>query len=191
MNRARFVNVYILIPTYLFLAVACLTAIGVLMSIDEEKYTPLAIVLFCAYGILIAAMLVIMKFPLRKLALKCELARYDFDDDDAADKEEYIFEHDEYAPIVFRKEGLYVDDKFTWYNHMRFYVAASHLEYHVGIIIMIESEKFLDIVLPFNRETRHMIQQFGIQVVNQHVFDYLVNNKKEAFEQILKHGKIV
>lgn len=60
-------------PAYLFLSLGSVAAIAITMTVDEEKFTPLAIVLFAVFAVATVAVLLCLR-PLRKRQARRDLA---------------------------------------------------------------------------------------------------------------------
>jgi hypothetical protein len=187
MNRIRYVMNYIVVPVFLAVTAICIVIIGVTMSTDEEKYTPLAIALFAFEGVVIVLLMISVPF-VRRREIQLELSKYSFDDE-AEPKDEYLF-GSEYGDVVFDRNGITCGDNYYDYAD----VSASIFTGNYLLLVNISIEFYLDeeqsIMIPLSSETIHMLKQFGIELENPEVLEYILNNKEDAFKQIYSYGWI-
>ena len=180
---------YILTPIY---AVVCFLLIGaftVLMEIDNEKY--LLQGLFCLGAFVLISILFLACVPLvRKKAIITELERYDFDVSDENALERYDFSTEEFS-LKFDKCGMYVNDELFYYNHLNKNVVTSNYLKRVGVYLQFALDEEHRVTLWVNPTTLKMLESLEIKLDNRHILDYIISNKKEAFEQIYNKGYVI
>jgi hypothetical protein len=104
MNPIRFKMNYIIVPIFLLFMIICIAIILITLSINEEKYTPLAIVLFCSIGLFMLGLLVSIPF-VRKKEIILELGKYDFSLDNC-NIDFYSIKSIEGEKFIFKKTGI-------------------------------------------------------------------------------------
>lgn len=180
---------YILTPIY---AVVCFLLIGaftVLMEIDDEKY--LLQGLLCLGAFVLISILFLACVPLvRKKAIITELERYDFDMSDENALEIYDFSTEEFS-LKFDKCGMYVNDELFYYNHLNKNVVTSNYLKRVGVYLQFALDEEHRVTLWVNPTTLKMLESLEIKLDNRHILDYIISNKKEAFEQIYNKGYVI
>jgi len=159
------------------------------MSIDEQKYTPLAIILFCFIGLLMVLLLLSVPF-VRNREIEIELSKYNFEDECPQSIEEYKFLVENNDLIVLNNFGAWLGEEFFWYNHMKLSVGTASVLNRIVIAIVLEIEDSDPVTIPLNGMSLHMIDQFDLRIENREVLDYIVKNKRSAFKQIYLYGKI-
>lgn len=188
MNKIRYIINYFVVPIYALITLICLVMVGVLMEIDEHRYTPIAIGLFIFIGVMTFSLLV--SIPLtRKLEIKAEIKRYDFDTSNIESNGIYDFSNEEVS-LRFDENGIYINDTLFWYNHLKVFINTSnHLNcVWVSIIFYINETNYYDILLC--GKIINMIEKFNINLLNRESFDYIINHKEEAFTKIYKTGQV-
>lgn len=186
MNPVRFLINYRIVPAFGIICGVLLTVIFVLMNIDEAKYTPLAVILFCVIGLLcIALMLSVPKT--RNWEIAAEINRYDFSQLQTPLEEPWIVE-DEGVILQFSRDGLKVDDKFYWYNHLTPRLATANRFNRIWVALQFGAEPMNSVFVPLSPETITAVNQFSIPLENKDAFDYLLSNKARVFEEIYKTG---
>lgn len=185
----NFVVSYILTPIY---AVICFLLIGtfaVLMEIDDEKYFVYG--LLCLGALVVISILFLVCVPfVRKKAIEIEVERYDFDTSKEEALEIYDFSTDEFS-LKFDKYGMYVNDELFYYNHLnKNVVTGNHLK-RVGIYLQFALDDEHKVTLGVNSTTLKMLESLEIKLDNRQILDYIISNKKEAFEQIYNKGYVV
>ncbi len=183
MNEIRYIMNYRIVPGYLLLIIIC-----VMMSIDETKYTPLAILLFGIIGLLTVLLLASGPF-VRKKEIQMEMGRYNFERREIEPTQIFDFSNEENS-IQFDSNGMTVNDAFYWYNHLTVRVITSNylLRIIINIIFIIDEMNCYQI--PFNGDTIDMIRQFDIKLENPDDFEYIVNHKENAFRKIFLKGHV-
>ena len=188
MNRIRFIVNYVVVPIYAILILLCLMAAAVLLTIDEIKYTPAAIVIFCFTGLLSILLLASVPF-VRKMEIRTELSRYNFDDSEITDKDVYTYSIGD-TSATFDKNGMYLDGNFYWYNHLLIIFATSKELMRIWISIQFMTNDGTGVNIVITNELIHMLKQFGITTVNQEALAYTIRHKQAAFTQIYKTGTV-
>lgn len=188
MHKIRFIMNYRIVPGYLFACAICIVIICVVMSIDEAKYTPLAIILFSAIGLLTIVLLTTVPF-VRKKEIQLEIGRYNFEEMETEPKKIYVFS-DEEMSIHFDSNGMTVMDKFFWYNHLTVRINTSNYLNRVWITILFIINEASYCTIPLNGDTIHMIKEFGIKLENPETMEYIVHHKEDAFNRIYRTGHV-
>lgn len=198
MNPIRFKINYIFTPIYLLTTVILFGIIGILLSIDEEKYKDLCLVLFGVFALSIVVLLASTPFILKK-EIKIELSRHDF-----AIREELLqynircldyskFGLSKDLDVVFDKAGLRVNNKDYLYEDFAIYVSTGNhnmrVEIVVDFILQSEDEK-LFMIFNMDNDLLNVIVNYNLQIKNKKVLDYIINDKEKAFKEILSHGRI-
>lgn len=180
---------YILTP---ICAVVCFLLIGafaVLMEVDDEKY--LVHGLLCLGAVVLISIIFLASVPLvRKKAIKMEIERYDFDTSEEESLEIYDFSTEEFS-LKFDKYGMYVNDELFYYNHLNKNVVTSNYLKRVGVYLQFALDEEHRVTLWVNPTTLKMLESLEIKLDNRHVLDYIISNKKEAFEQIYNKGYVI
>lgn len=185
----NFTVFYILTPIYAAISFLLIGAFAVLMEIDDEKY--LVPGLFCLGAFIVISIVFLACVPfIRKKAIMTELSRYNFDTSIESPQEIYDFSTDELS-LKFDKFGMYVNDELYYYNHLDRYIMTGNLYKRVNLYIQFSQGKEWYITLPVNPTTLKMLESLNIQLHNSDILEYILTNKKDAFEQIYNKGYIV
>lgn len=180
---------YILTPIYAVICFLLIVAFAVLMEIDDEKY--LVHGLLCLGAFVVISILFLSCVPLvRKKAIKTELERYDFDTSKVEPLEIYDFSTDEFS-LKFDKYGMYVNDELFYYNHLNKNVVTSNYLKRVGVYIQFALDEEHRVTLLANPTTLKMLESLEIKLDNGHILEYILSNKRDAFEQIYNKGYVV
>lgn len=188
MNKIRYTMNYRIVPLYLLAVVSCIVIVGILMTVDESRYTPVAIGLFALIGILTLAFVSSVPF-VRKREILAEMKRYDFHTGGVEPRDVYDFS-DEEVSLRFDPNGMYVNDTFFWYNHLNIFINTSNYlnRVWISIVFLVSESDYYELLL--NGETISMIERFNIHLGNRQTLDYLVHHKEEAFIKIYKTGHV-
>ena len=192
MNKIRtFIN-YTIVPIILIITILVLSTIFILLTINEEKYTTLAIILFILLGTMYISL--IASLPLiRKKELKIELDKYDFTINQDV-KDEYVI-NTKNSVVKFKKDGLYYEDKYYKYDDLKinFHISKYLLKVNLFIEINVINDKsfinpnwFIDL----DNKLLNALTHYNIKIENKDRLLYIINNKEKAFEDILKYGFI-
>lgn len=180
---------YILTPIYTIVCFLLIAAFAVLMGIDDEKY--LIHGLLCLGAFVVISILFLACVPLvRKKAIKIEIERYDFDASKEEALEIYDFSTDEFS-LKFDKYGMYVNDELFYYNHLNKNVVTGNYLKRVGVYLQFAVDEEHGVTLWVNPTTLKMLDCLEIKLDNRYILDYIISNKKEAFEQIYNKGYVV
>ena len=179
---------YILTPIYAVVCFLLIGAFAVLMEVDDEKY--LVHGLLCLGAFVLISIIFLASVPLvRKKAIKMEIERYDFDTSEES-LEIYDFSTEEFS-LKFDKCGMYVNDELFYYNHLNKNVVTSNYLKRVGVYLQFVLDEEHRVTLSVNPTTLKMLESLEIKLDNRHILDYIISNKKEAFEQIYNKGYVV
>ena len=180
---------YILTPIYAAICFLLIGAFAVLMEIDDEKYLIPGLLCLVAFVIITVVFLAIVPL-MRKKAIETELSRYNFDASMEIPREIYDFSTDELS-LKFDKFGMYVNDELYYYNHLDRYIMTGNMYNRVDLYIQFSQSKEWFVTLPVNPTTLKMLESLNIQLHNNDILEYILANKKDAFEQIYNKGYIV
>lgn len=180
---------YILTPIYAVVCFLLIGAFAVLMEIDDEKY--LVQGLLCLGAMVLISIIFLASVPLvRKKAIKTELARYDFDTSKEGPLDIYDFSTDEFS-LKFDKYGMCVNDELFYYNHLNKNVVTDNYLKRVGVYLQFALDEEHRVTLSVNPTTLKMLESFEIKLDNRHILEYILSNKRDAFEQIYNKGYVV
>lgn len=185
----NFIVSYVLTPIY---AVVCFLLIGtfaVLMEIDDEKYLVLGLLCLGAFVFITIVLLAIVPF-VRQKAIQVEIERYDFDSSTEESLDIYDFSTDEFS-LKFDKYGMYVNDEFFFYNHLYKDVVTNNYLKRVGVYLRFSLNQDYIVTLSVNPTTLKMLESLEIELDNSHILEYIISNKRDAFEQIYDKGYVV
>ena len=179
---------YILTPIYAIISFVLIAVFGVLMSIDEDKYLISGILCLCAFVVISIMLLSAVPF-VRKKAIQTEIQRYNFDFSDEPTLETWDFSTEEIA-LRFKSYGMYVNDDFYNFDELKITVETSNYckRVHIVLHFMITPDEY--IALPIDKRVLKMIDSFRIKIYNRSQLDYILENKKTAFEEIYKKGYV-
>lgn len=177
---------YILTPIYAIISFVLIAVFGVLMSIDEDKYLISGILCLCAFVVISIMLLSTVPF-VRKKAIQTEIQRYNFDFSDEPTLETWDFSTEEIA-LRFKSYGVYVNDDFYNFDELTITVETSNYckRVHIVLRFMITPDEY--IALQIDKRVLKMIDSFRIKIYNRSELDYILENKKTAFEEIYKKG---
>ncbi|MBQ7875417.1 MAG: hypothetical protein IJ306_09750 [Oscillospiraceae bacterium] len=178
---------YILVPLYAVISISLMVAFAVMMETDDEKYLVQGLICLVLFVVISAIFLASVPF-IRKKAIKSELDRYDFDASKIEECEVWDYSTEEFS-LKFDKNGMYVNDELFYYSHLRKTVLTSNRYKRVGIYLCFAGK--LLVTMPVNPKTLKMLECLEIELDNEYVLDYIISNKKDAFEEIYKRGNIV
>lgn len=193
MNKIRAIINYTVVPIVLISTVIILATIFILMEINKEKYTVLSIILFSVLGLIYTLVLLSIPF-IRKKELEIEISKYNFDIDDDV-KEEYIVESTSTIPVVFKKNGLYFNNKHYKYEDLYLQLMTSNHLLKITIKVYIRVKNSNSFIEPhcnmvLDKELVNAIPKYNIKLDNHELFIYLINNKEDAFKQIYRYGYV-
>lgn len=199
MNKIRFiVNHYIALPYAAFAIIGAIIS-TIFMDIDEVKYLPILITYFIVIGV--GGICLLIATPIiRKIEIKLECAKKDFDISSVGDKDEFEFYVlDEELTIKLSSNGIIIDEhlyEFSYFDVSLLFTSNSFL---VDLNICFKSKYITEedcsemqhmIIIPLTKELIYAIKKYNVIVRNQHELDFIVNNKEIAIKQILTYGKL-
>lgn len=180
---------YILTPIYAVVCFLLIGAFAVLMEIDDKKY--LVHGLLCLSAIVVISIIFLACVPLvRKKAIKTELNRYDFDTSTVDALDTYDFSTEEFS-LKFDKHGMHVNDVLFYYNHLDKMVVTGNYCKRVDIYLQFSLPNEQFITISVNPTTLKMLECLEIKLDNRHVLEYILSNKRDAFEQIYNKGHVI
>lgn len=180
---------YVVTPVYLAVCIALTVAFGVFMEVDDQKYLVHGLVCLGTFAFITAAMLVSVPI-LRRKTLNFELSRYDFDYSAEEAQELYDFSNEERS-LKFDQTGMYVDGERYEYNRLTRRLMTTNLGRRVWLGLEFSPPEEWSIALPVNPKTLKMLEHFEINLENEEVLRYMIENKEKAFRQIFSIGSIV
>lgn len=188
MSRIRYLINYRIVPGFGIFCGICLAAIIILMEMDESKYGGVAGVLFGL--IALSGIVILATVPkTRNWEIAEELKRYDLTQSHPVPEDGYTMEQDG-VKIEFTGEGLRVDGVFYWYNRLSPMLATSNRFLRIWLALQFSTDSTHAFFIPLSSEVIAAINQFSIPIGNRQQFDFLLENKEEAFRQIYSTGSI-
>ena len=186
MNPLRYRVNYRIVPAYALLCILCLGLAVVLMEIDSDRF---AIAFFILLGIMAAATVALLsQVPkLRQKELAMEQDRYDLDVSGLEPQERYVLDY-EGAELVLDKNGLTIDGKFYWYNHLNPGLVTTNRFNRVWLAIQFGDDPMHALFVPLSAELIHAVQNLPIPLVNPEMLDFLLTHKENVFAQIYNTG---
>ncbi len=179
---------YILTPIYAVICFLLFAAFAVLMEIDDEKY--LVHGLLCLGVFVLISVIFLASVPfVRKKAIGVELERYDFDTSTVEPLKVYDFSTEDFS-LRFDEHGMYVNDELFYYNHLSKNVVTDNYCKRVGVYIQFAWDEEHIVTLAVNPTSLKMLECLDIKLDNRHILDYIIANKKAAFEQIYNKGYV-
>ena len=193
MNPIRYKMNYIVVPIYLLLMVIILTVIGVTLSINEEKYTVLAIILFSVFGLFSLGLILSTPF-IKKIEVKTELEKYDFTIHEE-EKERYEITDKNGNKCILSKTGLLFNGKLYKYDDLVIDFYSTNYLRKVCLNIEFVFVNTDDEVAPYwnvrlNNDLVNAIVKYDIDFNGKDIFNYIINNKIDAFNQIITYGYV-
>ncbi len=186
MNPIRYRVNYRIVPAYGLLCVLCVTLIVVLMETDPERFAP---AFFLLMGVMAAAtVLLLSRVPkLRQKELTMELDRYDLDVSGLEPRDRYVLDY-EGAELILDQNGLTLDGKFYWYNHLKPGLVTTNRFNRVWLAIQFGEDPLHSLFVPLSPELICGVQNLPIPLVNPEMLDFLLTHKENVFAQIYNTG---
>mgnify|MGYP000835272877 CR=1 FL=1 len=122
-----------------------------------------------------------------KKTINAELERYNFNTSDIKSLEIYDFSTENFS-LKFDKNGMYIDDKLFYYSHLSKMVLTSNYCKRIEIYLQFAASEELIITIPLDDTALKMLECLEIQLDNMNVLEYILSNKRKAFEQIYRKG---
>ena len=181
---------YILTPIYVGISCLLILAFVVFMAIDEDKY--LIHGLSCMGVLVVITIAFLSCVPIvRRIAIRTEIDRYNFDTSDQEALEVYDFSDDEFSfSLQFDQNGMILNDILYYYNHLDKVVMTSNYCNRVEIFLRFTFSEDTYASVPLNPTSLKMLECFDIELENEEVLNYILENKEAAFEQIYKLGRV-
>lgn len=195
MNSIRWKVNYVLVPIFLGVMVIIFSIVGITMSIDEEKYTPLAILLISIFGLMCVGLLSINPF-IRKQEIKIEVSKYNFDKVVLENNSFYEFTPcNENTVVIFKEKTLEINGKDYDYSCFDIMIISSNSLNKINLTVLFtlqNSGREHNPYLVFELDGRmiSVLDKFNIMIKNRDVLDFIINNKEEAFKQIYNYGYV-
>lgn len=180
---------YVLTPIYAVVCIFLFCVFGILMEIDEKKYLVPGLLCLGAFILISAIFLASVPF-IRQKTINAELKRYNFDTSDIESLEIYDFSTKDFS-LKFDKNGMYIDNELFYYSHLSKMVLTSNYCKRIEICLQFAASEELIINIPLDDATLKMLECLEIQLDNMHVLEYIISNKRKAFEQIYNKGYVV
>lgn len=181
-----FVMLYVILPVYSVVSIALLSYCSIF--IEEDKNLRSGLLCLGAF-ILISAMLLVIDYFFYKKTINVELERYNFDTSDIEELEMYEFYYANGSSLKFDKNGMYINDELFYYSDMSKLVLTSNYRRRIGIYIQFYVSEEQCIALSLDEGlTLKILESLNIQLDNMNVLEYILSNKRKAFEQIYRKG---
>lgn len=181
-----FVMLYVILPVYSIVSIVLLSYCSVF--IEEEKNLRSGLLCLGAF-ILISVILQVIDYFFYKKTINVELERYNFDTSDIEELEMYEFYYADGSSLKFDKNGMYINDKLFYYSDMSKLVLTSNYRRRIGIYIQFYVSEEQCIALSLDEGlTLKILESLNIQLDNMNVLEYILSNKRKAFEQIYRKG---
>lgn len=181
-----FVMLYVILPIYSVVSIVLLSYCSIF--IEEDKNLRSGLLCLGAF-ILISAMLLVIDYFFYKKTINVELERYNFDTSDIEELEMYEFYYANGSSLKFDKNGMYINDELFYYSDMSKLVLTSNYRRRIGIYIQFYVSEEQCIALSLDEGlTLKILESLNIQLDNMNVLEYILSNKRKAFEQIYRKG---
>lgn len=180
-----FVMLYVILPVYSVVSIVLLSYCSIF--IEEEKNLRSGLLCLGAF-ILISVILQVIDYFLCKKTINVEMERYNFDTSDIEELEMYEFYYTDGSSLKFDKNGMYIDDELFYYSDISKLVLTSNYRRRIGIYIQFAVSEEQCIALPLEGLTLKILESLNIKLDNMHVLEYILSNKRKAFEQIYRKG---
>lgn len=181
-----FVMLYVILPVYSVVSIVLLSYCSIF--IEEEKNLRSGLLCLGAF-ILISVILQVIDYFLCKKTINVELERYNFDTSNIEELEMYEFYYADGSSLKFDKNGMYIDDELFYYNDISKLVLTSNYRRRIGIYIQFYVSEEQCIALSLDEGlTLKILESLNIQLDNMNVLEYILSNKRKAFEQIYRKG---
>ena len=209
MSSFRWKLNYRIIPIFLVSWLLPLLAMIPLMSIDEERYTPLFIGVMIWVGLVFVGMIAMLPWITKK-ETQIELERYNFlFKDPKILEEDKIIVPDEELVYTLDKEGVYMEipaesegQVFDENKENLFYIPWDRGEFalatqahlhrvYIALAVFSLDREMLPFFIPLTEESYALIKSVGIDKQLGGEWAYLFYNPEDAFKQILAKGRIV
>lgn len=181
-----FVMLYVILPVYSVVSIVLLSYCSIF--IEEEKNLRSGLLCLGAF-ILISVILQVIDYFLCKKTINVELERYNFDTSNIEELEMYEFYYADGSSLKFDKNGMYINDELFYYSDMSKLVLTSNYRRRIGIYIQFYVSEEQCIALSLDEGlTLKILESLNIQLDNMNVLEYILSNKRKAFEQIYRKG---
>lgn len=181
-----FVMLYVILPVYSVVSIVLLSYCSIF--IEEEKNLRSGLLCLGAF-ILISVILQVIDYFLCKKTINVELERYNFDTSNIEELEMYEFYYADGSSLKFDKNGMYIDDELFYYNDISKLVLTSNYRRRIGIYIQFYVSEEQCIALSLDEGlTLKILESLNIHLDNMNVLEYILSNKRKAFEQIYRKG---
>lgn len=188
LNPIRYNMNYRIVPAYGILTLVVIIISCILIEIDQVRFMPYYIALL-ALLVLCSVVLVIYGQNVVKKEIQDEVARYDLNYTIIPDSDEYDFSND-IDRIFFTSNGMHINDRFYWYNHLQIGIICKTYMHRVIIYVGFLTEKEVFCTIPFDARSIKMLHQFHVPLKNPEVLEQLLRDTYAAFKRIYKKGKI-
>lgn len=86
---------------------------------------------------------------------------------------------------------MYINNELFYFNYLNKNVVTDNYCKRVGIYIQLNLDKEHIVTLPVNPTSLKMLECLEVKLNNRHILDYVIANKKNAFEQIYNKDNVV
>lgn len=198
MNLIRWNYKYIIVPAIILINILALTLFILLFTMLDVKLIYIVIVFLCSFLSSIMYLFLVNK-KISNVELGLELKKHNFDYSVLEEKKYYqlnlvdVNGTQEY--ITFMNGKLHMFGQTYDYSDLWFYFVSNN-EYKIvnlDIKIYFSNPSNINasyILLELDNQMLMILKQYDIKIENEIEFQYLLNNKEDAFKQILKYSKI-
>lgn len=198
MNRIRYSFNFTVVPIFLLVGIVVLSLyLFLILKYNDYK---LLFKILCSIKIVgIIIFLIFYNKKVNRIELQEELTKHTFDYSNLELKKYYqlnlvdVNGTQEY--ITFMDGKLHMFGQTYNYDDLYFYFVSNNEYKLVNLDMKIYFSNPKDInasymLLTLDNEMFMILDQFNIKIENEKEFNYLRNNKEDAFKQILKYSKI-
>ena len=172
----------------LALLMAVLTASAALLDADASRYQTVVCILVGGY-VLFTAILFALGPLVRSGRLETELKRLQLDGKADQVKERYVY-HVNGQTITIDRVGMTVDKEFFRLENLEAELDTSGKHARVSLRITLRTRSGRTFQIPLCPDSLAMIESFSIRLENQSELDYLLRNRRQAMQDILKYGAL-
>ena len=178
---------YIFTPIYTTVSLLLLAAFAFMMYLDSEKLFCVGIFFLSLVGLLTLGM-VFLIFSARKRAVEFEMKRYNFDISNEPELEVWDFSTEKLS-LVFKSCGMFLNGEFHHFDVLQKAVFTNNhcKRINIFVVFIVSETEYVSFELDDPRIIK-MIKTFRVKLDNDFTFDYILENKKLAFQAIYDKG---
>ena len=188
LHPARYQLNYYIVPAYFILSVFILILFAIFMSIDENRYFSLGLILLFAF-VLLSIILLFYARTVVKKEIQSEVERYDLEWEKVPDQEFFSFFNGT-KKIIFYKDKFLMDEEQYFYHETPIFITAEREIHRVMLKIsfVMGEEKYFEI--PLGAESIKMIRQYRIRPENSWMLERILADPKTAIQTIYTKGRL-